>query len=68
MVQPADNSPSLNDKGIKRVQGIVGALLYMGRAVKKQLLVELSAIESQQSAATLEIEDALEQLLDYVAT
>ena len=26
-VQPTDTSPPLNDKGIKRVQGIVGALL-----------------------------------------
>ena len=33
MAQPKDNIPSLDDKGIKRVQGIVGALLYVGRAV-----------------------------------
>ena len=30
VLQPADNSPSLDDKGIKRVQRIVGALLYVG--------------------------------------
>ena len=35
MVQPADTRPSLDDKGIKKFQGIVVALLYVGRAVKK---------------------------------
>ena len=34
MVQPAYNSPSLDDKGIKKVQFIIGALLYVGRAEK----------------------------------
>ena len=29
IVQPADTSPYLDDKFIKRVQGIVGALLYV---------------------------------------
>ena len=52
VVQPTEDSPTLNDKGIKRVQGIVGALLYIGRAVNNKLLVALIAIGSQQSAAT----------------
>ena len=39
IVQTADTSPSLDDKFIKRVQGIVGALLYVGRAVKNKLLI-----------------------------
>ena len=44
IVQPTDTIPSLDDKGIKRVQGIVGALLYVGRALNNKLVVALSAI------------------------
>ena len=67
-MQPTNNSPPLNDKGIKRVQGIVGALLYVGRAVNRKLLVTLSAIGAQQAAETEETANTIEQLLDYVAT
>ena len=67
-VQPNDDNPPLNDKGIKRVQGIVGALLYIGRAVNNKLMVSLSTIGAQQAAATEETKDAMEQLLEYVAT
>ena len=67
-MQPTEDSPSLNDKGIKRVQGIVGALLYIGRAVNNKLLVALSAIGAQQVTATEATKYAIKQLLDYVAT
>ena len=40
----------------------------MGISVNNKLLVALSAIGSQKSAATEETDDAIEQLLDYVAT
>ena len=46
----------------------MGALLYVVRAVNNKLLVALSAIGSQQAAATEETAAAIEQLLDYVAT
>ena len=68
LVQPTDTSKPLNEKGIKRIQGIAGALLYVGRAVNNKLLVALSAIGAQQAAATEDIAEAIEQLLDYVAT
>ena len=68
IVQPADTSPSIDDKGIKRVQGISSALLYVQISVNKKLLVALSAVGSQQSEATEETADVIEQLLDYVAT
>ena len=68
IVQPADTSPSLNDKGIKRVQFIVGALGCVVLAVTNKLLVALSAIGAQQADTTEETEDVIEQLLDYVAT
>ena len=68
LVQPTDTSKPLNEKGIKRIQGIVGALLYRGREVNNKLLVALSAIGAQQAATTEATAEAIEQLLDYVAT
>ena len=68
ILQPTDTNPYLDDKGIQRVQGIVGTLLYVGISVNKKLLVALSSIGSQKAAATKEIADATKQLLDYVAT
>ena len=67
-MQPTDTRPPLNEKGINRVQGIVGALLYVGRSVNNKLIVALSAIGAKQAAETKETADAIEQLLDYVAT
>ena len=46
-----DTTPPLDSQGKKRVQGIVGALLYYARAVDNKLLVGLSAIGSQQASA-----------------
>ena len=65
-MQPTDTSPLLNEKVIKRIQGMVGALLYVGRSINNKLLVALSAIGDQQASAYTEAE--IEQLLDYVAT
>ena len=66
--QAADNAAKLDKDGITRVQRIVGALLYYARAVDNKLLVALSAIGSQQAAATETTATAIEQVLDYVAT
>ena len=68
MASPEDTSAKLDAKGIKRVQGIVGALLFFGREVNNKLLVALSAISAQKSAATENTNTAITQLLDYVAT
>ena len=59
IVQPKDTIPPLNDTGTKRVQGIVGALLYVRRAVNNKLLVSLSAIGAQQATATEETAEAI---------
>ena len=40
----------------------------MGRAVNNKLLLALSAIVSNQEARAVETAEAIEQLLDYVAT
>ena len=63
-----DTSKPLNDAGIRRVQTIVGALLWIGRAVNNKLLVALSAIGSQQALATGDTNKAIHQILDYCAT
>ena len=52
LVPEKDTSPPLNPAGILHTQGIVGLLLYYGRAVDSKLLVALSAIGSQQVSAT----------------
>ena len=44
-----DTSKHLNDAGIRQVQTIVGALLWICKNVKNKLLVALSAICSQQA-------------------
>ena len=63
-----DTSDLLDDDGIKRVQGIVGALLYYARAVDNKLLYTLSDIGSEQAAATTRTNQKVHQLLDYCAT
>ena len=63
-----DSSSPLNEDGIKRVQGIVGTLLWYGSVVDNKLLITLSAISSQQAVATEATIGAISQLLDYVAT
>ena len=59
-------------RSIQRVSSVckknVGALLYYSRAVDKQIMVSLSAIGSQQAAATVDTAMDVEQLLNYIAT
>ena len=63
-----ENIPYLDADGILRVQFIVGALLFYVQAVNNKLLVALSEIGQQQAVATQATNDAIMQLLDYVAT
>ena len=67
MASPKDMSPTLDKKGIKGVQVIMRGLLFIGQAFNKKLLVALSAVGSQQAAATETIA-AVEILHEYVAT
>ena len=62
------NRPPLDADGILRVQSIVGALLFYGQAVDNKLIAELSKLGKQQAAATQATNDAIMQLLEYVAT
>ena len=63
-----DASPPLDANGVKRIQGIIGSLLYYARAVDNKLLATLSTISSHQAKATENTAKAVHQLLDYVAT
>ena len=68
IVQPTDTSPSIDDKGINIFQCIVGALLYVRIEFNNKLLVALSNTQYQQSGETEDTADAIQQLIDYVAT
>ena len=63
-----DASAILPEDRKRRIQEIVGSLLYYARAVDNKLLVTLSAIASRQAQATVTTEQAVNLLLDYVAT
>ena len=68
MAHTEDDSPALDDKGVKRIRGIVGALLYVGQVFNNKLLFALSAIGAQQEKETEETAESIEQLINYVAT
>ena len=61
-------SPSLDDKVIKRVQAIVGALLFYGKEVDNKVFVDLNTIGTQQTASTESTNEAIDHLLDYLST
>ena len=63
-----DVSPKMYKTGILRVQSIVGAALFNGRAVDNKILVAINSIGTQQALATEATNDAVHQLLDYLAT
>ena len=56
----------MHTNSVKRVQEIVGGLLYYTRAVDNKLLVAISEIGSQQTVAIEQINQAITKLLDYV--
>jgi hypothetical protein len=63
-----DLSEPLPTEGIKRIQKIVGTLLYYARAVDNTMLVTLSSLASWQSKATKLTNKDVNQLLNYCAT
>jgi hypothetical protein len=64
---PPNSSLSLNAKGIKHVQQIVGSILYYARAVGMTVLMALILIVVKQTKATEKIMDQCIQLLDYLS-
>ena len=65
---PDNTSPRLDEKGIKKIQQIVGSILYYARAVDLTTLIALSSIASEQTTATEKTMSAAMQLLDYLAS
>jgi hypothetical protein len=61
-----DTSPRLDKIGIKRVQQIVGSILYYARAVDMTVLMALSMIAIEQTKATEKTMAKCCQLLDYL--
>jgi hypothetical protein len=56
----------LDGKGIKRIQQIVGSILYYARAVNMMVLKALSSIAIEQMNATDKTMAQCTQLLDYL--
>jgi hypothetical protein len=63
-----DTTSPLSLVEFKRVQDIIGTLLYYAQAVDPMLLATLSTIKVQQSNGTQAVANACHQLLDYVVT
>ncbi len=64
---PVDTLPILDKKGIKRVQQIVGSILYYAHAVDMTVLMALSLIAMDQTKTTEKTMAWCTQLLDYLA-
>ena len=64
----ADSSLPLDSLGIKRVEGIIGALLYYAQYVENKLIMTLSAICSHQASATAFNSASIDQLVEYIDT
>ena len=60
--------PNLDAQGIKCVQAVVGEVLLYGRAVDNKFLVAFISISTQQASATESSNEAIDKLLDYLAT
>ena len=63
-----DLLPILPPDRIKRIQQIIGTIMYYARAVDLTTLVALSSIASEQTSATADTEKRVLQLLDYLHT
>ena len=63
-----DTSQKLSAKDVKRVQKIIGSILYYARAVDMTVLMALSLISIEQTIATEKTMGRCTQLLDYLAT
>ena len=64
---PTDKSPPIDEHGIKRIQQIVGGILYYARAVDVTVLAALSTLAAEQTTATKQTNNKVTQLLDYLA-
>jgi hypothetical protein len=63
-----DLSPLLPPDRIKRIQQIVGTVMYYALAVNITTLVTLSSIAAEQAQATEQTEKHVHNLLEYLTT
>ena len=63
----SDTSPTLDKKGKRLIQSIVGKFLYYGRAIETPSLVALNDIGTQQSAPTQNAMDQATWLMDFLS-
>jgi hypothetical protein len=63
-----DTSPVLDATGTKRVQEVLGTLLFYARAIDSTMLAAIGMLASQQAKGTKATMQALTQLLKYCAT
>jgi hypothetical protein len=64
---PPDSLPKLDKAGIKKVQKIVGSILYYARAVNMTVLMALSTIAAEQTITMEHTFAKCTQMLDYLA-
>jgi hypothetical protein len=67
-VAAADTSPSLDVTDTKRIQEVLGTLLYYARAVDSTMLAAIGELATQQTAGTKQTMEALTKLLNYAAS
>ena len=65
---PCDTSPPCSPEQVKRIQQIVGVLLYYTRAIDATFATAVSKVSSAQANPTTAVLAAAEQLLEYGAT
>ena len=63
-----DESSRLDKSGIKRVQTVVGCVLYYTRGIDNTMLTALNEIGTEQAKATTTTNDKTNHLLDYCCT
>jgi len=63
-----DTSPALNLANKKRVQEVLGTLLYYTRAINSTMLPAIGSIATQQTNPTKKTMEAITQLLNYCAS
>ena len=65
---PEDKAPKADKKKEKRVQQVVGSILYYGNGLNMTTHTGLSTLASEQAKASGQTIMNMEHLLDYLAT
>ena len=68
LTKTPDTSKLLEDTGKKKIQQIIGSLLYYARAVDSTMLLAIGDIASAQANSTINTMKAVTHLLNYAST